>query len=66
MASSSHLKQGEEGLISARVATLNKTGAITETIEVTSNDPKRPKVMLTVLFTVIEELMPSNQEDLCK
>ena len=66
MASSSHLKQGEEGAISARVATLNQTGVITETIEVTSNDPKRPKVTLTVFGTVIKKLLPANQEDIRK
>ena len=66
MASSSHLKQGEEGAISARVATLNKTGVITETIEVTSNDPKRPKVTLTVLATIVEKLLPANQDDIRK
>ncbi len=66
MASSSHLKQGEEGAIIARIATLNKTGVITETIEVTTNDPKRSKVMLNVLATVTEKLLPTNRDGIRK
>ena len=66
MASSSHLKHGEEGAISARVATLNQTGVVTETIEVTSNDPRRPKVTLTVFGTVLEKVLPADREDIIK
>jgi hypothetical protein len=66
MASSSHLKQGEGGVISARVATLNKSGAFTDTIEVKSNDPKRPKVILTLLGAVIEKSPPADQGNSCK
>jgi hypothetical protein len=58
MASSSHLKQGEKGIISARVSTVMKSGPIQETIEIISNDPKRPKVILTLEATVLETLMP--------
>ncbi len=66
MASSSHLKQGERGLISARIATKNKTGAINETVEVVSNDPIRPKVKLTVQATVIESALPADQGNIFK
>ncbi len=66
MASSSRLKQGEQGAISARVATQGKSGVITETIEVETNDPKRPKVILTMVATIMENLLPSVHEDICR
>ncbi len=58
MASSSHLKAGEKGAITARVSTAMKSGPIEETIEVLSNDPKRPKVILTLEAVVLENLLP--------
>ncbi len=58
MASSSHLKHGEKGAITARVSTAMKSGPIAETIEVVSNDPKRPKVILTLEAEVLENLVP--------
>ncbi len=61
MAGPSHLKPGEEGLISVRVAIPNKAGALAETVAVKSNDPMRPKVILTVLATIVENLMSPNQ-----
>ncbi len=66
MASSSHLKYGEKGAITARMSTAMKGGAIEETIEVVSNDPKRPKVILTLEAEVLENLLPpvKNGEDL--
>jgi len=64
MASSSHLKQGEKGIISARVSTAMKSGPIEETIEIVSNDPKRPKVILTLEATVLETLMPPAKKDI--
>ncbi len=48
MASSSHLKPGEKGGITTRLETLNRAGLVVKTIEVVSNDPGRPKVILTL------------------
>jgi hypothetical protein len=64
MASSSHLKQGEKGTISARMSTSMKSGPIEETIEVVSNDPKRSKVILTLEATVLESLVPPSKKDI--
>jgi hypothetical protein len=55
VASSSHLKAGEKGGITARISTLMKKGSITETVEVVCNDPKRPKVILTLQATILEK-----------
>ncbi len=66
MASSSRLKQGEKGEISARIATINKSGVINETIDVTSNDPLRPKVRLILQATVVDNLLPIDQDNICK
>ncbi len=57
MASSSRLKPGEKGRITARVSTLLKKGLVTETVEVVSNDPKRLKAILTLQATVLENLL---------
>ncbi len=48
MASSSHLKPGEKGSITATLDTRNRAGFIVKTIEVVSNDPDTPKVVLTL------------------
>jgi len=58
VASSSHLKAGEKGSIIARASTLMKKGFLTETIEVVSNDPKRPTVILTLQATILESIVP--------
>jgi len=63
MASSSHLKEGEKGTITARVSTTMKSGPIEETIEVVSNDSKRPKVILTLEAVVLENLLPPVKND---
>jgi hypothetical protein len=63
MASSNHLKQGEKGTITARMSTAMKIGSIEETIEVVSNDPKRPKVILTLEAWVLENLLPPVKND---
>lgn len=63
MASSSHLKQGEKGAITARVSTAMKSGPIEETIEVMSNDPKKPKVILTLEAVVLVNLLPPVKND---
>jgi len=39
-----------------------KKGFITETIEVVSNDPNRPKVILTLQTTILENILPLMQE----
>jgi hypothetical protein len=54
MASSGRLKSGEKGAITARVATTTKKGFVLETINVKSNDPKRPKVALTLQALIME------------
>jgi hypothetical protein len=48
MASSSHLKPGEKGSITAILDTRNRAGFIVKTVEVVSNDPDTPKVVLTL------------------
>jgi len=62
VASSSHLNAGEKGGIIARVSTLMKKGFITETIEVVSNDHKRPTVILTLQATILENTVPLMQK----
>jgi hypothetical protein len=59
MASSSHLKQGEKGAITVRVSTAMKSGPIEEKIEVVSNDPERPKVILILDAVVLDNLLPA-------
>ena len=63
MASSSHLKQGEKGAITARMSTALKSGPIEETIEVVSNDPKKPKVILILDAVVLDNLLPAEKND---
>ena len=53
MASSSHLKPGEKGSITAQVDTQNRKGFIMKTIEVVSNDPGKPRVILRLKAEVI-------------
>jgi hypothetical protein len=66
MASSSHLKPGEQGTITARMSTTGKKGPATETLEVVSNDPKRPKVTLTLRASVLENLPLQQEQNVCK
>ena len=65
MASSCRLEKGETGKLTAKISTLNKSGKVTETITVKSNDPKRPKVELTLTATVEEAFNPFKQEGVC-
>ena len=58
MAGSGRLKPGEKGMITARVSTALKDGLTTETVEVVSNDPKRPKIVLTLKAIVLKGLYP--------
>jgi uncharacterized lipoprotein YbaY len=48
VASSSRLKPGEEGKISATVDIKGKIGFITKTVKVFTNDPKKPMVTLVL------------------
>lgn len=58
MASSSHLKPGEQGRIVAKVATAYRSGILHKSIDVFTNDPKRPRVILA-LKVRIKEPVPS-------
>jgi len=58
MASSSHLKPGEQGRIVAKVATAYRSGILHKSIDVLTNDPKRPRVILA-LKGRIKEPVPS-------
>jgi hypothetical protein len=48
MASSDHLKPGEKGSLTARIDTHNRQGLTVKTVEVFTNDPDRPRVVLTL------------------
>jgi Protein of unknown function (DUF1573) len=48
VASSSHLKPGEKGKIDAKINISGRTGYISKSIRVFSNDPKKPEVSLTL------------------
>jgi hypothetical protein len=53
MAGPSHLRQGEKGRIAARIAILPVKGNVVERIEVVSNDPVRPKVILMLQAKIV-------------
>lgn len=49
MASSNHLKPGSSGALKVFLDTRNIVGSrIVKTVEVFSNDPKKPRVVLTL------------------
>jgi len=48
MASSSHLKPKEKGKIITKVDIKGRTGSLSKSIQVFSNDPKRPVVNLSL------------------
>ncbi len=48
MSSSDHLKPGEKGSITARINTDRRGGMTVKTIEVFTNDPDRPRLVLTL------------------
>jgi hypothetical protein len=58
VASSSHLKPGQRGAITAKISTVKKTGLTVETVEVLSNDPERPKIILTLQANVLKSILP--------
>jgi len=60
----SRLKPGEKGSIIARVETLSKSNPLEETVEVASNDPKRPKVVLIMRANLVDLLVPSPDQNL--
>jgi hypothetical protein len=57
MAGPSRLKPGGKSSITARIAPQLKNGVMVEKIEVSSNDPKRPKITLTVQARVVENIL---------
>jgi hypothetical protein len=52
MASSDHLKPGEKGIIKVRVDTRLKNGPIYRTVQVQTNSPDNPLIILSVMVTV--------------
>ncbi len=54
MASSSHISPGEKGKITAKIDTSQRRGMLFKTIDVLSNDPKRPKATLTLKADIKE------------
>jgi len=52
MASSSHLKPGEKGKITAKIDMRGRKGPLFKTVQVSSNDPERPSVVLSLRATV--------------
>ena len=52
MASSSHLKPGEKGKITAKIDMRGRKGTLYKTVQVFSNDPKRPSVVLSLRATI--------------
>ncbi len=56
MASSGRLKPGEKGNITTTVDVRGKLGNISKTIQVHSNDPKRPQVTLALKMDVKDEM----------
>jgi hypothetical protein len=53
MAGASRLKAGQKSAVTARIATELKQGEVTEAVEVLTNDPRRPKVVLTLRARVL-------------
>jgi hypothetical protein len=52
MASSSHLKPGEKGRISLTVNLKGRSGSLTKTVHVYTNDPRKPVIDLSVKMEV--------------
>ncbi len=63
MASSSHLKPGEKGKLTAKVDTNHRAGVIVKHVEVYTNDPARPKIVLSLKADIkAKERPPSPQQ----
>ena len=60
MASSSRLKPGEKGSLTATVDTRNRMGLTVKTVEVFTNDPDRPKVVLTLKADIKGKELPAS------
>lgn len=56
MTSSGHLKPGEKGEINISVDVRGKLGKISKTVQVYSNDPKRPQITLMLTMKVKDVL----------
>jgi len=48
MASSDHLNPGEKGKVTAKVDIKGRAGYLSKSIQIFSNDPKRPVVTLSL------------------
>jgi len=48
MASSSHLKPGEKGTLTASIDTRSRVGMTVKSVEVFTNDPAKPRLVLTL------------------
>jgi dUTPase len=66
VASSSRLKPGEQGKITARMSTELKKGLTYGSFGVVSNDPRRPKVVLILKAMITENILPLLQPEICK
>lgn len=54
MASSDHIKPGDKGKISAKIDIKGRKGALSKSVQVLSNDPKRPAVTLSLTANIKE------------
>jgi len=52
MASSGHLKPGEKGKITVKIDMRGRKGSLFKTVQVSSNDPKRTSVVLSLRATI--------------
>jgi LEA14-like dessication related protein len=52
MASSDHIKPGEKGKITAKINIEGRTGFLSKSIRVFSNDPRNPTVVLSLKATI--------------
>jgi hypothetical protein len=60
VASSSHLKPGEEGKIVANIDIKGKVGFISKSVKVFTNDPRKPAVNLVLKALIkVQPLSPS-------
>jgi hypothetical protein len=58
MASSSHVKPNEKGIITVKVNTASRKGLIVENVEVVNNDSLQTQVTLTIRANVMDVNMP--------
>jgi hypothetical protein len=54
LASSSQIKPGEKGTITAKVEIKGRSGPISKRVQVFSNDPKKPVVNLSIQALIKE------------